>query len=82
MIRLLRAQRELGTILQSLARGDSGVSTRKRCENDVLMEATGQFVETIRRLLEDTEVLAQAAAAKNPGVRAAVERHQGDYSTE
>jgi methyl-accepting chemotaxis protein len=79
MSRLLRSQRELGAILQSLARGDTAVATRKRCGNDVLMEATGRFVETIRRLLEDTEILAQAAASKDLGVRAAVDRHQGDY---
>jgi methyl-accepting chemotaxis protein len=79
MRRLLQSQRHLGAILESLALGNSKVTTQKRSENDVLMEATGQFVETIRRMLEDTQMLAKAAAAKDLGVRAATERHRGDY---
>ena len=79
MCGLLRSQKELGDVLQSLAAGNSNVSTRMRSENDVLMQATGKFVETIKRMMDDTEILAKAAADKNLSVRAAAESHQGDY---
>ncbi len=79
MSHLLHSQKELGDVLQSLAAGNSDVSTRMRSDKDVLMQATGQFVQTIKRLMDDTEILAKAAAAKNLSVRAAADSHHGDY---
>ena len=56
-----------------------GNGTGRRCENDKLVPACVTMMEAIARLIDDGEMLAQAASEGRLDSRADASKHRGDY---
>ncbi|MDR3672317.1 MAG: methyl-accepting chemotaxis protein, partial [Holophaga sp.] len=64
-----------------ISRLDSLRAIGRRCEDDRLMPAFIMMMESLKRLIDETATLSQAAVEGNLAARADVTRHQGEFGT-
>ena len=76
MIDAIKAQ---ATAAQSIADGDLSVEVKVRCEADVVGKSLARIMQSLKRLVADANMLADAASSGQLNVRADINGHLGEY---
>jgi methyl-accepting chemotaxis protein len=81
MSRLLKAQQQVATVAEAVARGDMSVTIQSHSESDMLSVAIQGMVENIRRLVAELGHMAEAHAVGKIDATLAADSFQGAYRT-
>lgn len=71
--------REQAQAAEKIASGDMSVILRQKSDKDILSKNLNLVLTNIKALVEDTNILVNAALAGNLDTRAEVSRHVGEY---
>jgi len=71
--------RDRASLAQKIAAGDVAVEVRPKSERDVLGKSFVEVVATLRKLVSETDTLAQAAVAGKLTARGAADQFQGGF---
>lgn len=71
--------REKAAAAEQIANGDLNVQLQMKSEQDILTQNLNIMAQNIHKVIEDINLLAGAATAGDLSVRAAAERHRGEY---
>ena len=76
---LIDADQRISNILLEVSKGNLNVTINERSSQDILIKSLKTTIKSIQELIDDTEIIANAAEEGKLEVRADIDKHEGAY---